>query len=44
MERATAANLPDDVLYAKDAIALIATALCIDDTRVYASGFSGGGA
>ena len=36
-------GMPDDVKYAADAIDLVATSLCIDLTRVYASGFSGGG-
>jgi polyhydroxybutyrate depolymerase len=36
-------DLPDDVAYAAGAIDLVASALCIDLTRVYASGFSGGG-
>ena len=34
---------PDDVAYVSDAIDDIAAQLCIDRTRVYATGFSGGG-
>jgi polyhydroxybutyrate depolymerase len=32
----------DDVAYVTDVIAHVATLVCIDDTRVYATGFSGG--
>jgi len=34
---------PDDVAYVSDVIDHVATQVCIDDTRVYATGFSGGG-
>lgn len=34
---------PDDVLYASDVIDHVATRACTDATRVYATGFSGGG-
>jgi polyhydroxybutyrate depolymerase len=34
---------PDDVAYVSDVIDDIAARLCIDSTRVYATGFSGGG-
>ena len=33
----------DDVAYVRDVIAHVAARVCIDDTRVYATGFSGGG-
>jgi len=33
---------PDDVAYVTDVIAHVATLACIDETRVYATGFSGG--
>jgi polyhydroxybutyrate depolymerase len=33
---------PDDVAYVGDVIAHVATQVCTDDTRVYATGFSGG--
>src|SRR4029453_8617457 len=33
---------PDDVAYVADVIAHVATLACIDETRVYATGFSGG--
>ena len=33
----------DDVAYARDVIAHVASRVCTDETRVYASGFSGGG-
>ena len=33
----------DDVAYVRDVIAHVGTRVCIDDTRVYATGFSGGG-
>ena len=33
----------DDVAYVRDVIAHVATRVCVDETRVYASGFSGGG-
>ena len=33
---------PDDVAYVADVIAHVATLVCMDDTRVYATGFSGG--
>jgi polyhydroxybutyrate depolymerase len=33
----------DDVAYVRDVIADVATRVCTDDTRVYATGFSGGG-
>ena len=36
-------GMPDDVKYASDAIDLAASTACIDEARVYASGFSGGG-
>jgi polyhydroxybutyrate depolymerase len=36
-------GMPDDVKYAGDAIDLVDKSLCIDLTRVYVSGFSGGG-
>jgi polyhydroxybutyrate depolymerase len=32
----------DDVAYVTDVIAHVATLVCLDDTRVYATGFSGG--
>ena len=32
----------DDVAYVADVIAHVATLVCVDDTRVYATGFSGG--
>ncbi|HVY28963.1 MAG TPA: PHB depolymerase family esterase [Polyangiaceae bacterium] len=34
---------PDDVKYGSEAIDLVASQVCIDTARVYASGFSGGG-
>ena len=34
---------PDDVAYVRDVIAHVAARVCADDTRVYATGFSGGG-
>lgn len=33
---------PDDAAYVADVIAHVATLTCLDDTRVYATGFSGG--
>ena len=36
-------NRPDDVMYVSDVIAQVASQVCTDDTRVYATGFSGGG-
>ena len=33
---------PDDVAYVADVIAHVGTLVCTDDTRVYATGFSGG--
>jgi polyhydroxybutyrate depolymerase len=33
----------DDVAYVADVIARVATLVCLDETRVYATGFSGGG-
>jgi polyhydroxybutyrate depolymerase len=36
-------NRPDDVMYVSDVIAQVASKVCTDDTRVYATGFSGGG-
>ena len=36
-------NRPDDVMYVSDVIAQVASKACVDDTRVYATGFSGGG-
>jgi len=36
-------NRPDDVLYVSDVIAHVASRACLDNTRVYATGFSGGG-
>lgn len=33
----------DDVLYVRDVIAHVSAQVCADDTRVYATGFSGGG-
>jgi polyhydroxybutyrate depolymerase len=37
------ANRADDVLYVSDVISHVASKVCLDDTRVYATGFSGGG-
>jgi polyhydroxybutyrate depolymerase len=34
---------PDDVLYVGDVISHVASRVCMDATRVYATGFSGGG-
>jgi polyhydroxybutyrate depolymerase len=34
---------PDDVAYVRDVIAHVAARVCTDQTRVYATGFSGGG-
>ncbi|MBB3948833.1 extracellular catalytic domain type 1 short-chain-length polyhydroxyalkanoate depolymerase [Aureimonas jatrophae] len=34
---------PDDMTFIKDAIAAVKTKLCVDDARVYGTGFSGGG-
>jgi polyhydroxybutyrate depolymerase len=34
---------PDDVAYVRDVIAHVSARACIDDARVYATGFSGGG-
>ena len=34
---------PDDVAYVSDVISDVAKRVCTDDTRVYATGFSGGG-
>lgn len=34
---------PDDVLYVSDVIAHVSSRVCVDDTRVYSTGFSGGG-
>ena len=34
---------PDDVAYVSDVIAHVASRVCTDETRVYATGFSGGG-
>ena len=36
-------NRADDVLYVSDVITHVASQVCLDDTRVYATGFSGGG-
>jgi polyhydroxybutyrate depolymerase len=36
-------NRADDVLYVSDVIGHVASMVCLDDTRVYATGFSGGG-
>jgi polyhydroxybutyrate depolymerase len=36
-------NRADDVLYVSDVIAHVASQVCVDDTRVYSTGFSGGG-
>jgi len=36
-------NRADDVAYVRDVIADVAARLCTDETRVYATGFSGGG-
>jgi len=36
-------NRPDDVLYVGDVIAHAGSRVCVDNTRVYATGFSGGG-
>ena len=36
-------NRADDVMYVSDVIAQVASQVCTDDTRVYATGFSGGG-
>lgn len=36
-------NRPDDVAYVRDVIAHVAARVCTDETRVYATGFSGGG-
>jgi polyhydroxybutyrate depolymerase len=36
-------NRPDDVLYVRDVIAHVASRVCLDNARVYATGFSGGG-
>jgi len=35
-------NRPDDVAYVSDVIAHVGTLVCTDETRVYATGFSGG--
>jgi polyhydroxybutyrate depolymerase len=35
-------NRPDDVLYVSDVIAHVASRVCTDNARVYATGFSGG--
>lgn len=37
------AGKPDDVAYASDTIEAVSKLLCIDQARVYATGFSGGG-
>ena len=34
---------PDDVAYVRDVIAHVGAQVCLDETRVYATGFSGGG-
>jgi polyhydroxybutyrate depolymerase len=36
-------NRPDDVAYVRDVIDHAVARVCIDDTRVYSTGFSGGG-
>jgi polyhydroxybutyrate depolymerase len=36
-------NRADDVVYVRDVIAHVGARVCIDETRVYATGFSGGG-
>jgi polyhydroxybutyrate depolymerase len=36
-------NRADDVAYVRDVITNVAARVCIDETRVYATGFSGGG-
>jgi polyhydroxybutyrate depolymerase len=36
-------NRADDVLYVSDVIAHVALQVCVDDARVYSTGFSGGG-
>ena len=36
-------NRPDDVVYVGDVIAHVASRVCTDNARVYATGFSGGG-
>src|SRR5262245_55602229 len=35
-------NRADDVMYVSDVITHVASQVCLDDTRVYATGFSGG--
>jgi polyhydroxybutyrate depolymerase len=37
------ANRADDVAYVQDVIAHVGRRVCIDETRIYATGFSGGG-
>jgi polyhydroxybutyrate depolymerase len=37
------ANRADDVAYVRDVIAHVAAHVCTDDTRIYVTGFSGGG-
>ncbi len=39
----TPGNGPDDVEYLSEAIAQVKSRFCVDDTRLYASGYSGGG-
>jgi len=39
----TAGDGPDDVEYLSEAIAQVKAKFCVDDTRLYASGYSGGG-
>jgi polyhydroxybutyrate depolymerase len=36
-------NRPDDVAYVRDVIAHVAARVCTDETRIYVTGFSGGG-
>jgi polyhydroxybutyrate depolymerase len=37
------ANRADDVVYVRDVIAHVGSRVCVDEMRVYATGFSGGG-
>lgn len=39
----TPGNGPDDVKFLSDAIDQVKSRFCVDDTRIYASGYSGGG-
>ena len=36
-------NRPDDVMFVSDVITHVAAQVCVDEARVYATGFSGGG-